>query len=197
MLRGFTFTWPIILLILANLAPLFGTLYWGWSVASILVIYWAEGLIIGLLNLPRILSTQAALGKRLFTCVFFMLHYGGFAAVHGVFLSELFDAKTELSSLLVGGALFWTALSFFASHLVSTVVRIGRGEFADKQPNEQMGQPYSRVMIMHMVVLFGAFAVQAMGSPLGALLLLIGIKIIVDLKAHIHEGRMTSQEMAI
>jgi len=51
-------------------------------------------------------------------------------------------------------------------------------------------------MIMHMVVLFGAFAVQAMGSPLGALLLLIGIKIIVDLKAHIHEGRMTSQEMA-
>lgn len=196
-LRRIKLTWPIALLILANLAPLFGTLYWGWSVASVLVIYWAEGVIIGVLNIPRILATRGGMGEKLFTSVFFTLHYGGFAAAHGVFLSQFFDAKSELQSLLIGGALFWTALSFAASHLVSTIIRITRGEFADKKPNEQMGQPYGRVMIMHMVVLLGGFAVMVMGSPMGALLLLIGIKIIVDLRAHIKEDRITPTDMKV
>lgn len=196
-LRRIKLTWPIALLILANLAPLFGTLYWGWSVASVLVIYWAEGVIIGVLNIPRILATRGGTGEKVFTSVFFTVHYGGFAAAHGFFLSQLFGAKAEMNALLIGGALFWTALSFAASHLVSTIIRIARGEFADNKPNEQMGQPYGRVMVMHMVVILGGLAVQAVGSPMGALLLLIAFKIIFDLKAHIREGKNASAEMKV
>ena len=43
------------LLVAFNLVPLAGVLLWGWNVATILVLYWVENGIIGVLNIPKIL----------------------------------------------------------------------------------------------------------------------------------------------
>lgn len=172
-------------LIFANLVPLLGVWKFGWSIPAILVLYWFEGIIIGVLNIPRILATQGKLGVKLFTTAFFTVHYGLFAMAHGSFLAApIFGAGAEMKALLAGGPLFWTGLSFFASHLVSFFIRLGQGEFRARNPMEQMMQPYSRVVIMHLVVLFGGAAAIFMGAPLGALLILIGLKIALDLMAH-------------
>src|SRR4051794_8906883 len=47
-----------ILLVVANLIPLVGVLFFGWSLWTILVLYWVENGIVGFWNIPRILLAQ-------------------------------------------------------------------------------------------------------------------------------------------
>ncbi len=83
----------IVLLVVFNLLPLVGALYWGWSAYSLLILYWVENGIVGALNIPKILlaagpSTRASAPKA--TIVpFFLIHYGMFWFVHGIFVLTL------------------------------------------------------------------------------------------------------------
>jgi len=64
-----------------------------------------------------------------------------------------------------------------------------RGEFKDSTPSTQLFAPYGRVMVMHIVVLLGAFLIEFLGSPIYAVVLLVVLKIAIDLQAHLREGR--------
>ena len=65
----------LLALVLANLIPLFGVLYLDWDVGSIVVLYWAENLIIGGYTVLKMLVT-GKLGA-LPLILFFCRHYGG------------------------------------------------------------------------------------------------------------------------
>jgi len=83
-------------ILLSNLVPVLGVLFFGWSVFAILMLYWFESLAVGLFNLASMLAVGAfGSGKGfsflgflggLFSGLFFAVHYGGFMFVHGVFL---------------------------------------------------------------------------------------------------------------
>ncbi len=45
----------VISLLLANLLPLAGVLFWGWNTFNIVVLYWSENIVIGLINLLKML----------------------------------------------------------------------------------------------------------------------------------------------
>ena len=47
-----------------------------------------------------------------------------------------------------------------------------------------MMQPYGRLVVLHLAVLFGGWLVLALGSPLAALVLLVGLKTAADVRAH-------------
>jgi len=53
-------TGPLALLVGVNLIPLAGVLVFGWSIHALLIVYWLEGLLIGLLNIPKILIAHGA-----------------------------------------------------------------------------------------------------------------------------------------
>ncbi|HAJ37187.1 MAG TPA: hypothetical protein DCL15_16065 [Chloroflexi bacterium] len=54
-----------------------------------------------------------------------------------------------------------------------------------------MQQPYSRVLILHVVVLAGGYVVRLLGQPMLALVLLIVLKTGFDLRAHLRQhGRL-------
>ena len=188
-LKGKDLKLSALFLIAANAVALIGVLFWGWSVGAVLLAYWLESVIIGVLNIPRIWAANGNAGKKLFTSLFFTVHYGGFAAAHLVFLTSLFGASQPLAELSAGGAMMWTAISFFISHFVSLLMRLYRREFKDSTPSVQLFAPYSRVMIMHITVLFGAFLIEFLGSPIYAVVLLVVIKTAIDLMAHLREGR--------
>lgn len=105
-------------LIAANLVPLLGVLLLGWSTFSIVFIYWCENVLIGVLNLLKMLFCSpdpqelgdnekghqrlyAAFNKnrisigaahhaaKLLFLPFFTFHYGMFCFVHGVFVFAL------------------------------------------------------------------------------------------------------------
>ena len=193
----FKLTSSAIFLILANAVPIFGVLFWGWDARSILILYWLESVIIGGLNIIKILSIREEQGRvkpfllsNLGSAAFFTVHFGMFTWVHGAFLKEIFGVDSLLSGLIQGGPIIWTLLSFLISHAFSMFVNFyGKKEYLGRSPNEQMMQPYSRVFVMHLVVLFGGFLVQSFDAPVLAVVLLIALKTLIDLAAHRKEHR--------
>jgi hypothetical protein len=75
-------------LIVANLIPLLGALFWQWDLGALMVLYWAESAIIGFFNLCKILVIGRWSG--IFLGIFFLGHFGGFMAGHFLFIYTLF-----------------------------------------------------------------------------------------------------------
>lgn len=190
-------------LILANLLPLYGVLVHDWPVLPVVVLFWLENVIIGLLNLPRILLAGAGnegLASRLFVALFFCVHYGFFAAGHGVFVFSLFGAETYRA--LVDGLWtidavqqvirdfdLWLAIAaLFASHLFSFAWNyLHKGEYRDKDSKTLLHAPYGRVVVLHVALIGGALLVQTLHSPVAGMVLLIALKVGLDLRAHLRE----------
>jgi hypothetical protein len=192
-------------LVLANVIPLVGAVFWGWSILEIVALYWAENLVIGFYTVLRILLVRPPEGKgllvvaNLFAAVFFTVHYGMFCLVHGVFVFSLlgrdasvienFPSLRAAGTVFQGGTLLALA-ALVASHGVSFVRNylFGR-EYRDTTVNDQMFSPYPRIVVLHVAILFGAFAIQALGSPVFLLVLLVIGKTILDLVLHRREHR--------
>lgn len=191
-LKSFKLTPSAVFLILANAIPILGIFLFGWDAVTILVLYWLESVIIGGLNVIKILSVRSSEDTpkifffgNLFIAAFFTVHYGIFTMVHGMFLKEVFGAEFIFEDLKEGGPLLWTALSFLVSHVFSMVVNFyGKAEYIGRPAIEQMFTPYGRVFVMHFVILLGGFAVQMLGDPLIAVIMLIVLKTGIDLAAH-------------
>jgi hypothetical protein len=87
----------------ANLLPLAGVWYWGWDGFQVLMLYWAETVIVALWTLARLatmpqdllgtitVNGQDRRGTNLSMTLFFAVHAGMFIGVHLVFLLVLFS----------------------------------------------------------------------------------------------------------
>ena len=249
-------TTSIALLIGFNLVPLAGVLCGGWNIWTLLVLYWVENGIVGLLNIPKMLLAagedpptrtvavggvgpltvpRSESGSKLALVPFFLVHYGIFWVGHGVFIFLLptilggfgsgpspFDGsgttylpaagQTLPPGLIdaLGGygggvidtlprargadmtAVAWGAIGLAISHVGSFLVNyVGRREYLTTTPIRQMFAPYGRVVILHLTILFGVFLSLALGSPVGAVVVLVLVKTEVDLALHLREhGRL-------
>jgi hypothetical protein len=195
-----------LVLIAANLLPLYGVLVHHWPVFPVMLLFWLENVLIGVLNVLRILLASPADGARwpakFAVALFFCLHYGLFTGAHGVFVLALFGG--EPYKALVDGLwtidaarhaveeyALWPALgALTASHLFSFFWNyLGQREFQRARPEVLMHAPYKRVLVLHVTIIFGGLLIQLLHSPLWAVLLLIGLKIGIDLHAHLKEHR--------
>lgn len=208
------------LLVLVNLIPLAGILWLDWSLFQIVALYWMENVIVGVINLLKMLVCApdeshpmarragfARSGQRahhaikIFLLPFFTFHYGLFCLVHGVFVFVLLGKESMAAGrglfpvipamtgkVLESGGL-WALVALALSHVVSFVWHflIG-GEYRRTDVMTLMAAPYGRIVVLHVAILLGAFAIQALGSPLPMLLLLIagktGLDLIVHRKSH-------------
>jgi Family of unknown function (DUF6498) len=203
-------------LVAVNLIPLVGVAFWGWSLFLILVLYWVESGIVGVLNIFKIaaargpvsvgsggsrfrlrLSGMAAGLARGGIIGFFIFHYGMFWLVHGifVFLLPVFasaaspSGSSDFGPLSPAGVAV-SVVGLAASHTVSFVVNyMGRGEYLRVSPDQQMISVYGRVLVLHVTIILGAAVVGFFGTPYAALVLLVGMKIVVDLFFHLREHR--------
>jgi len=208
-MAGFTepITWSSpssLALILANLVPIAGAFFLGWSLGDVMVLYWAESAVIGLFNLLKII----VIGRwtALFSGAFFLAHFGGFMSVHFLFIYTLFinnDMNPDQDGDLVKvAALFialWPALAaLFVSHGYSFFVNfLGRKEYRGRTMQKQMTEPYSRIIFMHMVLIFGGGLAMILQDPVPVLIIVIIVKIVVDLKSHIKERNPKPRETGI
>ena len=184
-------------LILANAFPIFGVLFLGWTVFPLMLLYWLENVIVGGVNVLKMLLAQPGdpvrWAGKLFLIPFFIVHFGGFTYVHGMMLFALFGPKPidpfgfphALPAVIRANHLGWGVASLLASHGFSFLWNYLRnGEYQRASLQTLMGQPYSRVIVLHMTVLFGGWVVMLLGSPLGALIILIALKTAADLRGH-------------
>lgn len=182
-------------LIGANLIPLVGVVALGWDLGEVLILFWAENAVIGFYTLLKL--GVVAKWAVLFAGPFFVGHYGGFMAAHFVFLYYLFvrgiaasapdaSAVAALTDLFV--PLAPALLALVISHGISFYTNfLGLKEYVGRNVSEQMGEPYKRVVVLHVTIIFGAWAIMLLRSPIAALALLVGLKMAVDLRAHRRE----------
>ena len=193
-------------LLLANLVPVYGVLALGWDVFPIVLLFWLENVVIGLLNVLRILLARpddgASWAAKLFLIPFFLFHYGLFTFVHGSFVLLLFGGGVqggpgspfELLGSMREAVAYWNLgiplLALAASHLFSFFWNyLLGGEYRHAKLPGVMFHPYGRVIVLHVAILVGGMLAMAVGSPAWALLLLLVLKIGLDLKGHVWAHR--------
>ncbi len=221
---------PLLLLIAVNLLPVAGVLFWGWNVFEIVSLYWFENVVIGAINVLKMLTATGDAsdiqpnngvknedpempdylrnptgggvinyGIKLFLVPFFTFHYGMFCFVHGIFVFTLLGGKggqmmnggpftgmgRMVSQILDSGGK-WFIAAIIASHLFSFFYNyLAKGEYRRISAPAQMAAPYGRIVVLHIAILFGAFVITALGSPVFLLILLIVGKIVLDAKLHL------------
>ncbi len=199
----------IALLLIVNLIPLVGAVFWGWNVFTLLILYWLENGIVGVFNVLKMALAQGPLDTRAGTpevvtrvarltlIPFFIVHYGIFWVVHGVFVLSL-PLFTGLGSTADQGEavgprwdfVVWGALALAISHGASFVFNyLGRGEYRTARLGLLMFSPYVRLVALHVTIILGGMLSIALGSPVGSMIVLVAIKIAIDLALHVREHR--------
>ncbi|MCX7717703.1 MAG: DUF6498-containing protein [Candidatus Sumerlaeaceae bacterium] len=191
-------------LLVSNAIPLFGAAFLGWDVFTILFLFWAENVILGAFNVLRMVAASppdnlVAQAMKLILIPFFVVHYGGFCFVHGIFVLAMFggglqggDFPNPFERLVQDffGTLAVPLIALTVSHGISFYTNyLLDGEFRRATVDKLMIQPYARIAVLHLTIILGAFLVQALGSPTYALALLVVLKTGVDFAAHRHERR--------
>lgn len=187
-LAGFRF----LFIILINLIPVGGVVFLGWDAGAILILYWVENVIIGLLTLPRILTAQGAIPQReggktetrgALGC-FFVIHYGIFTLVHGVI--TLVVAAGFITDEQEG---VWPAVGLLWA-IVATAILHGVAFFRDwirprtwrtASPMFEMFRPYGRIFVLHITVMLSAWGLSELAAPTWAVLVLSLLKAVLEL----------------
>lgn len=179
-------------LIIANLVPIAGAVFWDWKLSDVMVIYWAESAVIGFFNLCKI----AVIGRwsALLAGPFFVGHFGAFMVVHFLFLYTIFvegsngtvSSGGKLSDVAVLFIGLWPALlALLLSHSFSFFNNfMGKKEYAGRTVSQQMHEPYGRIIFMHMVLIIGGGLTLVLGGATPVLLGVIALKVIFDIRAH-------------
>ena len=209
---------PILSLLGANIITILFAILGSWDAATVMFIYWAQSVIIGIFTVISLLTADTAIlasemGASLkesggsdtvsfgfVTCYkallagFFALHYGLF---HWGYLGFIVDTglfgTVDLSNPDV-----WIACGlFFANHSYSFLYHRHDVRRGSTYVNEQFFRPYLRIFPMHLTIIIGAgvmLALTIVGIPstLPVLVLFLVLKTYMDVDGHIwkhQEGR--------
>jgi hypothetical protein len=205
----------VVALVVANAVPLIGVLFFGWSVWTILIVYWLENGIVGGFNVLKMLRAEggddgvatswtingrpAAGMAKAGLVPFFIMHYGIFWVVHGVFVFTLplFASFGPGGSGLGPGPDPWTIALAIVALLISHGLSywfnfIRSGEYKRTTAIGQMFAPYGRLVILHLTIIFGAILTVMTGAPAAAVAVLVVLKTALDLAFHLREHRRFS-----
>ena len=183
------------LILLLNLIPVGGVLWLGWDAGQILMLYWVENVIVGVTSLIRILTAQdrpaPAQGPPPEHPVkigcFFIVHYGLFTLVHGVFTMILAGKAVGGSGALwdrvfANSTFHWAML---AAAILQVVILVREwwagGLWRRSTPYMEMFRPYGRIVVLHITVLAGAWCLSETSAPVWAVLILCLMKAVVEL----------------
>lgn len=144
---------------------------------------------------PTSEPSSPGLAARLAMTAFFLVHYGIFWVVHGVFVFVLFvkqpfggpfggpmardlgdsaslpTGEIVLAAAVIGG----TILAAIVRDSVRTDDRVG------PSTGLLIARAYGRMILLHVTLLVGGFALMLLGSPTPAIVLLIALKLAAEL----------------
>jgi len=187
----------LFLIVLSNALPLLGVVLAGWDIYTLLVFYWCETLVIGFWTVVTIAlhegeetwsfsgPTKASSPTAGWGAAFITLHAGFFLAIHLFLMSTLFgrdwpghlrSASVFFDTFVIGQGL-WPMLA---------VVFVQRGVLFWHEHREPSVLPaiaglYLRIIVMQLVIIIGAWGVMLAGSGLFGLILLVGLRTLLDL----------------
>ncbi|MDG5761153.1 DUF6498-containing protein [Natronococcus sp. A-GB1] len=201
-------------LVVANLVPLVGVAFFGWTLHSLLVIYWLESGVLGAAYVAKIRraageddpealpeweisslgdtearTLESFVGKpNRAIARYFAGYFGAFWVAHGVFVlvgfPEMFPELTVASPFVVAVA----AVALTLQHALSYRLNyLGNREFERHGPVTLLAEPLNRIAVLHVTIVLGAALIEGAGGPMEALVVMILAKTAFDLEAHRRE----------
>lgn len=193
-----TFFISSVLLVVANLIVLVGVVFWGWSLAQVLITYWLEGLIMGLLAVMQIALAQEAEFKpdpdskypESFTkratiqqfSVFFFLFMGMSGWLLYLFFLDSSSGFASENHIRPGDLreLIPVVIVFTLGHIVSLVVTyVSKNLFFDSR-QAFPGQALKRMITLHVSLILGAILLFMTGGQQIFVVLFVVIKTYYD-----------------
>lgn len=175
--------------LLFNLIPIIGVIAWDWSVFALIFLYWTENVLVGVRTFLSMLAAGVAQGALIGGLViggFFLVHYGIFCSVHGMFVITLFGPSAEAEPSVglsdIGAAFAGSdnlAAGFVSIALwqgVLLILFLARGEAARSQLGALMSAPYPRMLALHLAIVLSGFLLMAMDQPMAGLVMLALMK---------------------
>lgn len=182
-----------------DIIPFYAVIMLGWGAAPLVFLYWFENLVIGVITIARMIAAGIGKGSHgitsaLFAVPFFTVHYGMFCLGHGIGLLALQSLQTEMPDVpispdkageIVGyastsgpGVLTFVAIIFAFNVFLFAWDYIGKSEFLDSSPSQEMLAPYGRIILLHVALFGGMFALIHFGEPMLGVLSLIILRVI-------------------
>ena len=198
-------------LVAANLLPLGLVMLGLGSVGGLVVLYWAENVVIGCYTVLRMLEAgRGPLAEKIGKSIFFGVHYGMFCLVHGIFVMALFLPREQIQAmqalahwtgpliffqqLWLGAnamglfsprALLLPLLALMVSHGVSFYTNYLRnGRYLISSPQDSFWRPYPRTVLLHVCIIGGGFLIARHGTNVPMLAALVIGKTLIDLALH-------------
>ena len=196
----------VLFALLVNAVPVYGVLVERWSVTTIVVLYWIENLQTAIATCLRIAihrswtrkaghyhggqlgvvvggksgrPIRTFLGEYATAALIFSLAHGVFVIVLPLILASNHpdDPRWQISlaQLRIGVA---AVGSFLGLGLLADLPTLPTWSFARLRAYAQAR--LGRVLILHLTIIFGMFAVMLTESPFGLLLVLVGLKTLAD-----------------
>ncbi len=178
-------------LLASNLFTAYLAITQHWNLASLMLVYWFQSVVIGMFQFLKILdlkefstenftindrAVEPTQATKIQTAIFFLFHYGFFHFVYLIFISAgvVGDKPFFMGGLWLPAALYLVnhSISFFAN----------RKQNQQRVPNigQMMFYPYARIIPMHLTIIFGS----ALQLPI---VLFLGLKTLADLIMHLQE----------
>ena len=191
------------IILFSNIISIILAVIQDWNMDQILWIYWGQSVVIGVINVIRMLSLKEFTtkgmkmsgksvpethGAKIQIAAFFTFHYGFFHLVYFIFLWQELPL-TELSQ----ADFMWLILlvfSFIGSHGFSYRHNL-QSDFKQQRPNlgTLMFYPYMRIIPMHLIIIFGTL----MTSTLSLVIFML-MKTVADCGMHMTEHHMFRKE---
>ncbi len=191
-----------IFLIAANLIPVFGVWFLGWSAIDAFIVYALETLIAGIITLLKLAVMTVARGKDdwhnegsttkvsgLFFMFFFTLHFGLFAGVQTTIFSQTANIVPAGKGLLYFFFHWYSYINkdiaiMLGGIVISYLVRnfipfIVKGEYKTVPMGYVMFQPYGRIFVQQFTVILGSMFLT-FGFGKGFILVFAVTKIIFE-----------------
>ena len=202
---------PVLSLIFANLVTIVLAILGNWDLATVMFIYWAQSITIGIFSVISILSAdteslrenlQKPIDERggtdkittgfalFYLCVmagFFTLHYGLF---HLGYYFLIADTGIFGTVNFTDPGIWLSCGLFFANHLYSHITYRHKGPKDYRYVNEQFFTPYRRIIPMHLTIIFGSIIILVLDllgitTTLPVLVLFLLLKTYSDISAHL------------
>jgi len=190
---------PIILSgMIVDFLPLFAVLSFGWGAFELVFLYWIENLILGVVTLVRILMSGLGKGqvtstlRAVFTGTFFTVHYGGFCLAHGIALVSMLGSPSSEGLTNAGIEATMSSHSFVGLPVILGAIIVWqfyinvfeffrREEYLEADAQKEMFAPYGRIIVLHLGVFAGAFAMAKYGEPMMGVLALILFRVAIGI----------------
>ncbi|UYN84746.1 MAG: hypothetical protein KIT89_06180 [Microcella sp.] len=182
--------------------PLVGVLLLGWDWREIVLLYWLENVSLGIAMFIKLLRSAKAPGGDDPSVVkglsingqpvygpgagvklagFFVMHYGGFTFVHGIFVLLLVGGVMLPPGLAPESAfLWWGALLVWIIGGTVQVLAARLGPMPQLRGTMLMFSAYPRIIVLHVGIILGIILIVELQWGPAAAVLLIALHAVVD-----------------